>query len=235
MRGRRKGFCVDPRRTRDARPRARRSYRAPAALLAAAASIPLIAGCGGQSRANAGEPTTTYRVAVVHASFPRAQSIARQTKFELAVRNTGHSTVPNLAITVHSFNYVSQYVGLADKQRPVWIVERGPGRTASPPVNTEEVSVPGSDQTAYVDTWALGALQPGRTRNFTWRVVPVKSGLYTVHYIVSAGLGGNAKARTASGDPVHGQFAVYVAPAPPLTHVNPSTGKVEVGQFPSSP
>jgi hypothetical protein len=151
------------------------------------------------------------------------------------VRNTGHTTVPNLAVTVDSFNYASQYVGLADRKRPVWVVERGPGSIASPPVNTEEVSVPGSEQTAYVDTWALGSLAPGRTRSFSWRVVPVKSGLYTVHYIVSAGLGGNAKARLASGDPVHGQFAVHIAPAPPLTHVNPSTGKVEVGQFPSSP
>jgi hypothetical protein len=174
-------------------------------------------------------------VAVVHASFPTTQSIARQTKFELDVRNTGTRTVPSVAVTLDSFNYASNYAGLADNKRPVWVIERGPGAVAQPPVNTQEVSVPGSGQTAYVNTWALGALAPGKTRDFTWHVVPVKSGTYTVHYSVAAGLAGKAKAQLGSGDPVRGQFAVNIAPAPPLTHVNPSTGHVEVGQFPSSP
>ena len=86
-----------------------------------------------------------------------------------------------------------------------------------------------------MNTWALGALAPGKTRTFVWRVVPVKSGSYTVRYTVAAGLSGKAKARLASGGLVQGQFAVDIASAPTLKHVNPDTGQVEPGQFPTSP
>jgi len=201
----------------------------------AAASALLAAGCGGGTRQDAGEPAGTYPMQVVRASFPAMQSIARQTKFELEVRNTGTRTVPSVAVTVDSFDYTSHYPELAADKRPVWVIERGPGAIAKPPAESQEVSPPGGGQTAYVNTWALGALAPGKTRSFTWRVVPVKAGTYTVHYTVAAGLAGKAKARLASGAPVQGQFTVDIAPAPALTHVNPSTGRVEAGEFPASP
>jgi hypothetical protein len=117
----------------------------------------------------------------------------------------------------------------------VWAVERGPGTVAPRPVETEEVSLPGDNETAYVNTWAFGALAPGKTRTFIWQVTPLKAGTYTVHYTVAAGLAGKAKARLASGAPVHGQFTVDIAPAPRPTHVNPATGRAEVGQFPAVP
>jgi hypothetical protein len=198
------------------------------------ASALLAAGCGA-ARQDAKEPRGTYTVKVVHASFPRSQTIAREAKFELAVRNTGTRTVPNLAVTVDSFDYASNYPELAATKRPVWVIEHGPGAVASPPAESEEVATPGGGQTAYVNTWALGALAPGRTRTFVWRVVPVKAGSHTVDYTVAAGLAGKAKARLASGAPARGRFAVEIAPAPPLTHVNPSTGRVETGQFPLAP
>ncbi len=210
-------------------------------LVAASALAALaLAGCGGGSRQDAGEPSGTFRMRVLYASFPAAQSIARPTRLALVVQNTGARTVPNVAVTIDSFDYASDYPGLADRRRPVWAIERGPGAVASPPVETQNVSDPGGGQTAYVDTWALGALAPGRTRTFVWDVVPVKAGSYTVHYAVAAGLAGKAKARTdlrsiASGKGIRGQFAVEIAPAPALKHVNPDTGRVEVGQFPSSP
>jgi hypothetical protein len=200
-----------------------------------AASAVLAAGCGGGSRQDAGEPAGTFAMKVVRASFPTAQSIARPASFELEVRNTGARAVPNVAVTVDSFDYSSHYPGLAADKRPVWVIERGPGAIAKPPVNTQEVSVPGGGQTAYVNTWALGALAPGKTRSFTWRVVPVKAGAYTVHYTVAAGLAGKANARLASGTPLQGQFAVDIAPAPSLKHVNPATGRVESGELPTSP
>ncbi|MGO9320904.1 MAG: hypothetical protein ACLQBY_08915 [Solirubrobacteraceae bacterium] len=203
--------------------------------LAAAAGALLLAGCGGGTRQDAGEPAGTFAMQVVHPSFPAAQSIARQTRLVLPVRNTGTHTVPNVAVTIDSFDYTSDYPQLAADKRPVWAIERGPGAIASPPVESEEISPPGGGQTAYVNTWALGALAPGKTRTFTWRVVPVKAGTYTVHYTIAAGLSGKAKARLGSGGLVQGQFAVDIAPAPKLTHVNPATGRVEAGQFPSSP
>jgi hypothetical protein len=204
-------------------------------LLALAASALLVAGCGGGARQDAGEKAASYELQVVHASFPAKQSIARQTELKLAVRNAGTRTVPLIAVTVDSLNYASDYPELAANKRPIWAIERGPGPTASPPVETREVSEPGGAQTAYVNTWALGALAPGKTHTFSWRVVPVKAGKWTVHYTVAAGLSGKAKARLGSGTPVQGQFAVDIAPAPALTHVNPSTGHLETGQFPATP
>lgn len=217
-----------PRRARSVPLRAPRT-----SALAAVGCALLIAGCGGGSRQDAGEAAGTFAMQVLHARFPAAQSIARQAQFVLPVRNSGSRTVPNVAVTIDSFDYTSHYPELASDKRPVWVIERGPGTVASPPVESEQVSPPGGGQTAYVNTWALGALAPGATRTFVWRVVPVKAGSYTVHYTVAAGLAGKAKAQLSSGGPVQGQFAVDIAPAPKVTHVNPNTGKVEVGAYPA--
>jgi hypothetical protein len=215
--------------------RASAAGRVPTSVVLALASTLLAAGCGGGARMDANEPAGTYAVKIVHASFPTSQAIARPASFALEVKNTGARTVPNIAVTVDSFNYASNSPELAADKRPIWAIERGPGATASQPVSTQEVSLPGGGQTAYVNTWALGALAPGKTRTFIWHVVPVKAGAHTVHYSVAAGLAGKAKARLASGAPAEGQFAVNIAPAPKLTHVNPSTGHLEAGEFPASP
>ncbi len=204
-------------------------------LAASAACALLLAGCGGGSRQDAAEPKAGFRMKVLYASFPALQTIARHTRLVLLVRNLSLRTVPNVAVTLDSFDYASNYPELAAKQRPVWVVERGPGTVAKRPVESEEVSPPGGGQTAYVNTWALGALAPRSTRAFVWDVVPVKSGIHVVHYVVAAGLAGNAKATLAGGGAVQGHFAVYIAPAPPLTHVNPNTGRVEAGRFPATP
>ena len=195
----------------------------------------LLGACGGGTRQDAHEPSGTYSVQVLGASFPAAQSIARPSSMALRVRNTGTSTVPDLAVTINSFDYTSHYPELADNQRPVWVIEQGAGGIATPPVESDEISPVGGGQTAYVNTWAFGALAPGATRTLTWDVVPVKSGSWTVSYTVAAGLAGKARARTQSGGLVQGHFAVNIAPKPKLTHVNPDTGHVEVGQFPISP
>jgi hypothetical protein len=218
---------VVPRRTRDVPLRA---------LLAAtlATALALLAGCGGGSPQTAAEPKGTYHVRLVHASFPARQTVARPALLALAFRNTGPNTIPNLAVTVDSFNYTSSYPELASSERPVWSVERGPGPVARPPVQSQEVSELGGGQTAYVNTWALGSLAPGRVRTFLWRVMPVKSGVHSVHFIAAAGLSGNAKAVLPSGRPVHGAFLVHIAGAPPTNHVNPNTGQVETGAYPTS-
>ncbi len=200
-----------------------------------------LAGCGGGSKQDAGEAAHSFPLQVVSASFPAAQSIARPASFTLTVRNPGSLAVPDLAVTIDSFSYTSNYPNLAARQRPVWVIERGAGAVASPPVDTEEVSVPGGGQTAYVNTWAFGRLAPGATRTLTWQVVPVKAGTWTVHYELAAGLAGRAKALAAlrsgasAGGPPKGHFTVRIAPSPKLTHVNPDTGRVEVGQFPAIP
>jgi hypothetical protein len=192
----------------------------------------LASGCGGAARQDAHEPVGSFRVQVLEASFPARQAIARPTRMVLKVRNTGLRTVPNLAVTVDSFSYTSRYPELSANQRPVWIIDRGPGKIPLRPVRTETVNPGGAGQTAYVNTWALGSLAPGATQTFVWRVTPVKAGVHGVGYVIAAGLDGKARARLAGGAVPAGRFLVHVASAPPPTHVNPVTEQVQPGPNP---
>jgi hypothetical protein len=193
----------------------------------------LLAGCGG-TRQDAHEPDETFHMEVTHASFPSQQAVASPVTFTIRVHNSGSKTIPNVAITVDSFNYHSNFPELAASSRPVWAVEHGPGTSPHPPVQSVEVSTPGSGQTAYVNTWALGPLAAGETHAFSWLVVPVEPGRHVVHYSVAAGLAGKSRARASNGK-LHGTFLVDVAGAPPHTVVNPNTGRVEPGTEPAAP
>ncbi len=196
----------------------------------AIAAALLAGGCGG-TRVDAHEPSATYDMQVLAASFPAKQSIARPETMTLLVRNSGNETVPNVAVTVDSFEYLSGYPGLAARKRPIWAIEQGPGANAKPSVESQEASQPGNGQTAYINTWALGPLAAGDSRRFSWRVVPVTSGRHFVHWSVAAGLAGKSRARGSNG-PLSGQFSVQIAAAPATSHVNPSNGKVEPGSAP---
>ena len=195
----------------------------------------IASGCGSASPQTAHEPKATYTMQVLRAQFPVKQSIARRTMLELTVRNASSGTVPNVAVTLDSLQYAENYPELAANKRPIWVVERGPGAIAKPPVQTEEVASPGDGETAYVNTWALGPLASGAVRTFRWILTPVKSGVHIVHYTVAADLGGNAKATLVSGAPVTGRFVAYITPAPPARHVNPNTGQVQPGEYPTAP
>lgn len=209
-------------------------------VVSAAVLAALVSGCGGSAQ-NAGEAKASYPVKIVQASFPAIQAIAHNTKLVLKVRNTGTQTMPNVAVTLDSFSYVSSYPGLSANQRPVWIVDKGPGAIPKRPVQSVTVDQPGGGQTAYVNTWALGPLAPGSTKTFIWRVTPVKSGVHSIGFVVAAGLNGNARAHVsrsgtlegARGLPI-GRFRVAIAGRPPQRYVNPETGKVTVGQYRAS-
>ena len=112
-------------------------------LLAGACSALAVAGCGGGARQDADEPDKTFTVAIVHASFPAEQSIVRPAVMTLAVRNTSAATMPNVAVTVDSFDYASDYPNLASNKRPIWVIEQGPGAISSYPVQSQVVSPPG--------------------------------------------------------------------------------------------
>ncbi len=212
--------------------RARRTLTTGPALALGCALV--VSGCGGGAKQNAHEPTGNFRLDVVQASFPHLQSIARPTTLLLTVRNSDTRTAPNVAVTIDSFEYASDFPELASDKRPIWIVDAGPGEI-NHPAQTAAVSPNGGGQTAYVNTWALGPLAPGATRTFRWRVAPVKSGLQRITYTVAAGLAGNARAVNAAGGPVQGHFAVYITQAPPHTQVNPNTGEVVPGTYPQVP
>jgi hypothetical protein len=203
-------------------------------VLAGACAALAAAGCGA-ARQDVHEANATYAMEVVKASFPPSQSIARPTDFELQVRNAGSHTAPSVAVSVDSFDYVENFPHLASGQRPVWVIEQGPGAVSQVPVESAAVSPPGGATTQYVNTWTLGPLAAGQTQTYRWRVTPVKAGVHTVRYTIAAGLAGKARAQSAAGGAVHGQLTADIAPAPPARHVDPRTGRVVSGPFPIIP
>lgn len=203
-------------------------------VLAACMAL-LVAGCGGGAKQTADEPAHSYKIEVLDLTFKPKQAVGRPAKMRIEVRNADTKTIPNIAVTLDSFYYTEKYPELASTQRPVWVVEHGPGTPPQHPVQSEEVSPPGGGQTAYVNTWALGALAPHHTQVFEWSVIPVKPGVHHVNIEISAGLGGQAKAVLPNGNPLRARFRSEIAPAPPSRHVNPSTGRVELGTFPAQP
>jgi len=207
------------------------AWAACAAALSALSA--LAAGCG-EARQDAHEPHGDFTVQVVRARLPHAQRLARGTELEIAVRNAGTRTLPNVAVTVDSLNYVSRYPHLADPNRPVWMIMTSPGPVANPPVETVQLAPTGGGTTAYVNTWALGPLAPGHTRVFTWKLMPVRAGLHTVHYLVAAGLAGRARAVLSGGAKPGGELVAHIAPRPLHTHVDAETGQVVAGQPPVS-
>src|SRR4051812_38150168 len=151
----------------------------------------LIAGCGGGGpRQDADEQSGDYKVQVVEAKFPDKQALAKRSIMTITVKNVDTKTIPNVAITVKSFDQTKNDPTLADPHRPQFIVNTGPH---------------GGD-TAYVGTSALGPLKPGQTKTFKWDVTAVVAGKYSLKYAVAAGLNGKAKAILAGGGTPRGQF-----------------------------
>ena len=171
----------------------------------------LATGCGGGTRQDKNEPSGTFNVDVVQASFPEKQRLARQEEMVVEVRNADTKTIPNVAVTIDpGFTVRSERTDLADPNRPVWILDDGPK----------------GGITAYTNTWALGALKAGETKTFTWKVTPVRSGTHEVHFSVAAGLNGKAKAQAAGGSKAEGSFTVNVSKEPSQSRVDPETGEV---------
>jgi hypothetical protein len=186
-----------------------RSSRRAALALIAVGSV--AAGCGGGDRQDKNEPSGTFNVDVVSATFPKQQRLAKQEQLVVEVRNTGEHSVPNVAVTINpGFSSRDDRQDLADPNRPIWIIDRGPqGGT-----------------TAYTDTWALGSLGPGKTARFVWHVTAVRTGSYDVHYRVAAGLNGKAKAAGPGGNSPEGVINVNVSGKPAQATVDPATGEV---------
>jgi hypothetical protein len=184
-----------------------RDVRAVAAVVGIGALA--LAGCGGGESQDSNEPSGTYPVDIVQATFPTSQRLAEKSALVIVVRNAGNKDVPNVAVTVESgeadqtasaaaFAEASAQPGLADPSRPVWVLDSGPR----------------GGITAYTNTWALGLLKPGQTKTFVWRVTAVKSGVHAIRYRVAAGLDGKAKAVIASGGPAEGQFTIRISNRP---------------------
>src|SRR5450755_4159799 len=192
-----------------------------------------VAACGGGQSQAAHEPRGKFTVDVSTASFPASQQISGHSHLVIAVRNTSHKTIPDVAVTIcnvtcaypapkgegssasaFASNIDQPYV--ANPSRPNWIVDQGPGPCGYSCHNGGQ----GKGVTAYSNTWALGKLKPGHTARFDWAVTAVAPGRHTVAWEVAAGLNGKARAVLSNGKAPHGTFAVHIGTAPPQTSVN---------------
>jgi hypothetical protein len=186
-------------------------------LMRSAAAVALVilaaAGCGGE-RQDANEPEGEFTLDVVDASFPERQTLASRATMRLSVRNTDDRELPNLAVTVETepvagsgaagvaFAQAEDDPRLADPNRPVWVLDRGPE----------------GGESAYTNTWSVGPLLPGQTRELEWRLTAVQAGDYTVNYRVSPGLDGRAV--PAGGQRTEGSFRVSISDEPVPARVN---------------
>jgi len=171
-----------------------------------------LAGCGSE-RQDEDEPEGEFTLEVVEASFPERQTTAQRAVMRLAVLNTDDRNLPNLAVTVSTeavgggdpasaFGVAADDARLADPDRPIWIVDRAPE---------------GGDAAA-TNTWAVGPVFPGQTRELEWRLTAVRPGNYTVNYEVSPGLDGRAV--PANGQRTTGSFQVRISDEPVPARVN---------------
>jgi hypothetical protein len=222
----------DPRRNRVWRSRT---------LIAAAACLLIavgVAACGGdEERQDENEPAGEFPVGINSAKFPARQRLAETSDLVLEVENTGNETIPDLAITIYTgdqkadgpFNVRSEQEGLADPNRPVWILEDNYPKLLAEGVDVSKLDAEptAGAETAATDTYAFGPLPAGESLTAVWRVTPVVGGTFTVHYEVAGGLDGQAKAVTADGSPVEGEFVATISTKPPNTRVTDS-GQVEI-------
>lgn len=200
------------------------SVHRPLALLTLLAAAIALAACGSGDPQDANEPEGEFEVEITKAKFPTSQRLAQTSDFVLEVENTGTETVPELAFTVFtdegtadgSFNIRSDQPGLANPNRPVWVLENKYPQLAGEP----KPKGIGGGVRAQTNTYAFAPLEAGESQKVTWKVTPVRAGTYTLNYIVAAGLDGKAKAVTSNGEEVKGEFVVTITDKPPKARVN---------------
>jgi hypothetical protein len=197
-----------------------------------------VSGCGDDAeRQDADEPEGEFPVEVVAAKFPTEQRLAETSDLELELENVGSEDVPGLAVTIFtgdepssgSFSVRSEQAGLADPNRPVWILEPGFPKLVTPEVKDLDEAPPAGAEAAQTNTFSFGPLAPGQSRDIVWRLTPVQAGTYTVHYELAAGLTGKAEAVTEDGSPVEGEFVVTITDKPPRARVN-DAGQVQIDE-----
>jgi hypothetical protein len=169
-----------------------------ALCISLALSAVTLAACGGGEKQDADEPSGTYEVDIVRATFPGKQYLGLHSQIRIAVANVGSETIPNLTVTLDGLDERINDPNLADPERPIWILDR-------PPKNS---------QTAFTNTFAVGPLPPDEIKPMVWNVTAVQSGTYTVRYQISAGLQGKAKAVQPDGSKANGSFLVRVTSKP---------------------
>lgn len=190
------------------------------------------AGCGGGERSDADEPEGRFPVEVTTAEFPTRQRLAKEEHLRIGVRNTGRREIPNLAVTLEveqeeggiaqgSFETLDQSRDLADRGRPVWVLEQGWPRLAG------DLEKPGGALTAKTNTFTFGRLEPGRAVEVVWRLTPVRAGTWVLVYEIAAGPEGKARAVDETNETPRGTFQPTVSSRPANTRVDDAGRVVE--------
>jgi hypothetical protein len=217
-------------------------------FLGGLAAVIVLAGCGSGSPQNSKAPSGRFPVQVT-ASFPAAQRLAEHTQMVVRVTNTGRRAIPNISVTICNVTckypaipgegtsvapfatcvgapgpqclQAAQSMGVANRSRPVWVVEQTPGAcTASGGYSCENGGA-GADAADASNTWQRGSpLKPGGTAVFEWKLAAVNPGSYTVAWEVSGDLYGNAKTVLSNGSIPRGTIPVTISRAPAQTYVN---------------
>jgi len=178
-----------------------------------------LAACGSESSSDANEAAGTYPVKVTRAEFPTRQELGQTSLLRLGIRNTGAKTIPALTVSFSvagkqgrasnlPFGIHDPEPGLAQPDRPVWVLAAHYPKFAAS-------SEPGGAETSNPKTYDFGPLKPGATTEVVWKLSAVKSGRYALLYAIAAGLGGEAKAKTAGGATAGGSFAARIVSATP--------------------
>jgi hypothetical protein len=210
--------------------RALSAQRRIAALSVSGAALCALAGCGSQvvggDPQDKAEPNASFPVKIESATFPKKQNLAKDSSMRIVVLNSGQRRVPNINVTVKcgqglggSFMTAADESDVADPERPQFVVNKIP--TATERVNPPLDPAPLERSSAFVDTYPLGPLDPGRRATFTWDVTAVKAGPYRLCWRVNAGLYGKAKAVTSSGSalPTSGEFKGTVSNKAPTAKI----------------
>ncbi len=172
-----------------------------------------LSACGATSSPDADAPGGTYTADVSKAAFPTRQHVAQTSDLVLRVRNTGDKAIPQLTVTIWTGDADAgapkaqgAFSVQADDRanNPVWVGASGYPRVAG--VTGASVNAAGA-VAAQTNTYTFGSLAAGDTRTVTWRVTPVRTGNYDVHYAVHPGVSGSAK---LTGDQTTGSFAVKI-------------------------
>jgi hypothetical protein len=174
-------------------------------------------GCGGGERQDANEDEATYEVAVVDAKFPERQRLAEESELEITVRNDASEPIPDVAVTLRGLNRRSKNEGLQDPNRPVFVIDGDPTEIGG--YQEVKLAAPEGGQTALVDTWALGELEPGAEKTFRWRLTAVEPGPFELTYAIAAGLGGKAKAVTTGDTQPQGAFKGTISSQAPQSRI----------------
>jgi hypothetical protein len=188
------------------------------AFLLSAAALAALAGCGGGERQDENEPEGDVRVEVVKASFPSDQKLATRSELVIVVRNADTKQIPNIAVTMDGLDYRKDDPELADQRRPQFVVN-GKFKKFGNIEDAQAITPGGVENPTYVNTWALGPLEPGESKEFKWDVTAVVAGPYELNYKVAAGLDGKAKAVDANGETPTGVFSGTVSDEAPQTKI----------------